>query len=115
VQTFFGRELVLASSADPFEDGNLVLALLGDASWDELLHHEEDSNPDNHLGGHQNLVVACTEVVVADAVAEQLRIPHQLPKRLLLLLLAVLVVVSHPVEEVAFPHNVPQDIVDAWA
>jgi hypothetical protein len=124
VQTFFGRELVLASSADPFEDGNLVLVLPGGASWDLLrLDQEVGSNLDNHLGGHrQILVAACTEVVVVAAAAavvdaaDQLRIPHPLlEKKLPLRLLAVLAAVGHPVEEVAFRRKVPQDIVEAWA
>ena len=81
VQTFFGTEL-LASSADPFEDGNPARVLLGDASWDAHLLREEGSNPDNHLdlgGHHQILAAACIEAVVAVAAADQLRIPRQLP------------------------------------
>ena len=116
VQTFFGRELVLASSVDPFVDGSQALVLLEGASW-ALRHqdHEVGSNQDNHLGGHHQIrVEAYTEVAVAvAAVVDQLR-HRQLRKKLLLLLVALLAV-GRPVEEVAFPRKEHQDIVDAFA
>jgi hypothetical protein len=101
-QTFFGKELVLASFADPFEDGNPV----GDASWDAQLRR--DSSPDNP----RILVEACTEVVAVVAVAGRLRTPPPLPMMFHLLL--VLGEVG-PVEEEALHRKVLQDTVDAWA
>lgn len=116
VQTFFGRELVLASSVDPFVDGSQALVLLEGASWAlRRQDREVGSNQDNHQEGHHQILVgAYIEVAAVAAAVDQLR-HRQLRKKLLLLLLVAPVAVGRPVEEVAFPRMVPQDIVDALA